>query len=327
MNPAGGFTRNTHMRKVRPILALLLTAAVVTPQETPSFRVGVRLINVTFTARDARGGLVHDLTKDDVEVIDDGVPQTISFFARSTELPLSLGLVMDVSGSQRAFVKRHENDLKQFLKSVLTPRDRAFLLAFANRLALVSDFTASHNEIMDRLDDFDDRRPKYPIPEFGPRDEIRVLGTAFYDAIYHACQLKMNGAEHARKALIVFSDGEDNASAFHMMDAIEAAQAENVLVFAIRYTEMRRGRLVARNKYGIRVMERIARETGGLDFDSEKTDMKKAFKLIGEDLRSSYELAYHSKNPVNDGLFHKIVVRAKRPGLTIRTKTGYYARE
>ena len=165
------------------------------------------------------------------------------------------------------------------------------------------------------------------VQEIGPRDEIRLGGSAFYDAIYHSVQAKLAGAEHPRKALIVFSDGEDNSSAFHMMDAIEASQNENVIVFGIRYTEVRRGRLTARTKYGTRVMERISRETGGADFDAEATDMKKAFQVIGEDLRSAYELAYHSKNPVNDGLFKKLVIRSKRPGLKIRAKTGYYARE
>jgi Ca-activated chloride channel family protein len=112
-----------------------------------------------------------------------------------------------------------------------------------------------------------------------------------------------------------------------MLDAIEAAQAGNILVFGIRYTEDEDGLLSARNKYGISVMERIARETGGADFDARKTDMKQAFRAIGDELRASYELAYHSKNPASDGTFHKLTVRAKRPDLRVRAKTGYYSRE
>lgn len=169
--------------KMRLILALLLIAPAVTPQESPSFRVGVRLINVAFTARDVRGGLVTDLTRDEIEVIEDGEIQNVSFFARSTELPLSLGLVVDASGSQESFVKRHERDLKQFLKNVLSPRDRAFLLCFGNRLSLVSDYSAVPNEIVDGLERFEKGRGRFQT-ELGPRDEIRISGTAFYDAIY-----------------------------------------------------------------------------------------------------------------------------------------------
>ena len=142
----------------------------------------------------------------------------------------------------------------------------------------------------------------------------------------HRVTLWSARAESGRKALIVFSDGEDNSSAHHMLDAIESAQRENVVIFPIRYTDIRKdGRLTGRNKYGIRVMARLAKETGGADFDAEKADLKQAFGEIGEELRSSYELAYHSTHVADDGTFHKLVIRPKRPGLTVRAKTGYFA--
>jgi Ca-activated chloride channel family protein len=136
----------------------------------------------------------------------------------------------------------------------------------------------------------------------------------------------MQNTERGRRALIVFSDGEDNSSAHHMLDAIEAAQANDVLLFTIRYTEMRNGRLNARNKYGISVMERLARETGGADFDGQGKGLVEGFKQIGEQLRASYELAYHTSNPPGDKTFHKIVIRSKQPNLVVRAKTGYYAK-
>jgi len=132
--------------------------------------------------------------------------------------------------------------------------------------------------------------------------------------------------EGGRRALIVFSDGEDNSSAHHMMDAIETAQSGDARVFAMRYTERRHGQLTARNKYGTSVMARIARETGGADFDARQGDIRTWFRQIGEDLRSSYELAYVSTNPVRDGSFRKIVIRTKRAVCSVRSKTGYFAR-
>jgi Ca-activated chloride channel family protein len=138
---------------------------------------------------------------------------------------------------------------------------------------------------------------------------------------------KLAKAEGARKAIIMFSDGEDNSSAHHMLDAIEAAQNENVVIFGIRYTEVKKGRLTARNKYGTSVLQRIARDTGGADFDALKENMRESFRKIGEELRSSYDLAYHSGVPSSVGVFHKLVIRSKRPGLSIRTKAGYFGRE
>jgi VWFA-related protein len=305
---------------------VLLAAAALA--QAP-IRVDVSLVNVGFSVRDERGVLVTDLKQDDFEILEDGVPQHISFFAKSQDVPLNLGLVMDVSGSQQSFIKPHLKDLQSFLKTVLSKRDKAFLMTFANRLSLISDYTDSSKDLVDELKDFQhERNPRnrstYPI--VGPA-EFRILGTAFYDAIFYGSTQMMQNIDRGRRALIIFSDGEDNSSAHHMLDAIEAAQANDVLLFTIRYTELSRdGRINARNKYGISVMERLARETGGLDFDGEGKGLVEGFKQIGEQLRASYELAYHTSNPPGDKTFHKIVIRSKQANLTVRAKTGYYAK-
>lgn len=301
-------------------LALLFCVPLAGAQEQPRIRVNVRLINVAFTVRDAAGTLVTGLTKDDFEVLEDGIPQTIAFFARPAELPLTLGLLDDTSGSQDSFAKSHQRDLEAFLDSVLTAHDRAFLLCFGNHLRLASDFVSSAAPVLDGLRRFEHRRERFP--EIGP-SEYRELGTAFYDAIYYSTTEKLASVKNGRKALIVFSDGEDNSSAHHMLEAIEAAQLNDVVVYGVRYTESRHGVLTARNKYGISVMERISRDTGGADFDARREDLSKSFGRIGEELRSSYELAYHAASQPASGGYHKLVVRAKRPGLVVRAKTGY----
>jgi Ca-activated chloride channel family protein len=312
-----------------PLVVCLAALAVPLPSsaQTPaSIRVEVSLVNVGFSVRDDHGNLVTNLTQDDFEITEDGVPQKISFFARSTDVPLTLGLIMDVSGSQQSFVKPHHSDLQAFLKTVLRQQDRAFLVCFGNNLRLMSDYSNSPKNLVDALEEFEKGKNVEDFPVIGPR-EHRVLGTAFYDALYHSStQMMQNAAERGRRALIVFSDGEDNSSAHHMLDAIEAAQANDVLLFGIRYTEIRNGRLNARNKYGMSVMERIARETGGADFDGQGKGLLDGFRQIGEQLRSSFELAYHTSNPAGDKTFHKIVIKAKTPGLTVRAKSGYYAR-
>jgi VWFA-related protein len=303
------------------ILAIVVLAGIFGSAQEP-IRVDVKLVNVAFSARDARGALVDNLTKDDFEIFEDAVPQKISFFARSADVPLTLGLIVDVSGSQDHFSKQHQHDLEVFLRDVLGPKDRAFLVCFGNHLRLVSDFSQSSSELMQNLEKF--AHGDSHFPELGPKEK-RDLGTAFYDSIYYSTVDKLAG-QTGRRALLVFSDGEDNSSSHDMMTTIEAAQAANVQVYTIRYTEKEHGKLTARNQYGIRVMERIAKETGGTQIDAEITDPHAYFRQIAEELRSSYELAYYPTNPAKDDTFRKIVIRPKLPNLTIHAKTGYFSR-
>jgi Ca-activated chloride channel family protein len=304
----------------RPPLLLTLLAAVSCFSQEP-IRVKVNLVNVSFSVRDSRGALVDNLTKDDFELLEDAVPQKIAFFSRSSDVPLTLGIIVDASGSQEHYSRQHKHDLEVFLQDVLGPKDRAFMLCFGNHLRLVSDFTQSSAGILDGLTRFEHDSKHFP--ELGPQ-ESRDLGTAFYDSIFYSVEKLAN--EKGRRALLIFSDGEDNSSSHDMMTAIEAAQSANVLLFPIRYTQKEHGQLTARNKYGIRVMDRIAKETGGVVFDAEVVDPHTYFRQIGEELHSSYELAYYPTNPIKDDSFRKIVIRPKQDGLKVRTKTGYFSR-
>jgi Ca-activated chloride channel family protein len=229
---------------------------------------------------------------------------------------------MDVSGSQEHFEKKHEKDLEIFLREALGPHDRAFMVCFGNHLRLVSDYTNLPEEILSGFHDFD--KNKRHFPEIGPEEE-RELGTAFYDSIYYSVEEKLADAG-GRKAILLFSDGEDNSSSHNMMEAIETAQAANVVVYTIRYTETNKhGALNARNKYGISVMDRIAKETGGAHIDAERTDPHTYFRQIAEELRTSYELAYYPTNRAKDGTFRKIRIKPRDESVKIRTKTGYFA--
>jgi Ca-activated chloride channel homolog len=304
------------------VLLVLVTAVGVRSAAQDSIRVDVNLVTVAFSVRDAGGALVDNLSKDDFEIVEDAAQQKIAFFAKSADVPLTLGLIIDASGSQEHFTKKHEHDLEVFLKDVLGPQDRAFLVGFGNHIRLVSDFSRSGEEMMESWKLYDKNTHRFP--ELGPKEE-RDLGTAFYDSIYYPVVEKLAG-ENGRRALLLFSDGEDNSSSHDMMTAIETAQNANVVVFAIRYTEKDHGKLTARNQYGIRVMDRIAKETGGMHIDAEQTDPRTYFRQIAEELRTSYELAYYPTNAEKDDTFRKVVIKVKRSGLTARSKTGYYAR-
>jgi Ca-activated chloride channel homolog len=301
-------------------VSLAFTGTLGRSQEP--IRVKVNLVSVAFVARDARGALVDNLTQDDVEVVEDAIPQKIAFFSRSADVPLTLGLVVDASGSQDHFSKQHKNDLEVFFKDVLGPRDRVFLLGFGNHIRLVCDFSQSGAELLEDWKKYQKDTGKFL--ELGPK-ESRDLGTAFYDSIYYSVTEKL-ARENGRRAILLFSDGEDNSSSHDMMTAIETAQSENVVVYAIRYTDKEHGKLTARNKYGMSVMERVARETGGAHIDAETTDAHVYFRQIAEELRTSYELGYYPTDPLKDDSFRKIVIRPKREGVKVRAKTGYFSR-
>ena len=292
-----------------------------------TFRTDVRLVNLAVTVKDGAGRLVDDLSQNDFEVAEDGVPQKIALFARSSGVPLNLGLVIDISGSQAEFMRTHQRDLRAFLEKTLGERDRAFLECFAADPRLVVDYTSSSRQLVKGLEGYIATPDKRPYPLLGRSVQRRRYGgTAFYDAIYDAANQMFQKVERGRKALIVFSDAEDNDSVHDIEQTIEMAQSNEVLIFAIGYFETVRGVWDSRHQYGRSVMERIARETGGADFDASQQDVSSHFTEIGEQLRSSYEIAYHSSNPPADRTFHKVAVRVKRPGLVARAKTGYYAK-
>lgn len=324
------------------VLALMILVAGVICLAQQPIRVRTNLVNVGFTARNPQGALVDALTENDISVFEDGVQQKIAYLKRSVDAPLTLGLIVDGSGSQEKLAKEHQHDLGIFLKDVLGPNDRAFLVYFGNHLRLLSDYSQSSEELMSRYEAYTKTEnhtvilgigskknkknadePK--IPELGPQEE-REAGTAYFDAIYYSVAEKL-AQETGRRALIIFSDGEDNSSEYDQMSAIEAAQSSDVLIFTIRYTENgKKGQLSARNKYGVRVMARVAKETGGADFDARKMDPHEYFKQIGEELRSMYEAGYYSTNSDKDETFRKVLVKPTIEGVKIRSKPGYYAR-
>lgn len=303
--------------------SFLLLTIICHAQNVPVIQVETHLIDTTLSARDADGHIVTGLTQDDFTVLEDGVPQKIRFFAHDSQLPLSIGLIIDASGSQGKFVKEHQKDIEVFLHRVLEPGDQAFALCFGNHLRLVSDTSSSVSALMDAVRSFD--KGNMEFPEIGPKEE-RELGTALYDAVFFSITEKLAAIRQRRKVLLVFSDGEENSSEHDLLDAIEAAQNNDVLIYAIRYTELKHGKMDARDRYGVRALDHLTTQTGGKTFDFHETKLKQDFSEIAGDLRSLYDLAYQSTNPTRDGTYRKVVIKTTRPGLTVSARAGYYAR-
>jgi Ca-activated chloride channel family protein len=307
------------------IVVLLIAAALSALCQEPaplSIKVDVKLVNVAFIVRDQTGALAANLAKDDVEVLEDGRPQEIRFFGRSADLPLRLALVIDVSGSQSKFNKRHLRDIRDFLGLAMTPRDRATLVRFGDHIRVVTDITPTPARFLDEIEELKSNRHYLELDA----DDTRDGGTALFDAICATAAMnEMQTETSERKAMILFSDGEDNSSAHDLIDAIENAQIADSPIYTVRYTETKGGRLTSRNRYGMREMERLAKETGGASFDASLEDVAKSLREVADELRSTYDLGYVSTNPAVAG-YRKVEIRVKRPGLTVRARPGYYAR-
>jgi Ca-activated chloride channel homolog len=295
--------------------------------QEPTFTNEVHLIDFTFSVRRANGTLVGGLTQDDFQITEDGVPQKIAFFGREKDLPLTLGLIVVVSDSQSKFIKRHYKDVEKFLATVLGPHDQAFTICFGNHLRLTNDASSSIAAIMAGLERFDKGERNFPeLAAEDKRDDQSGGGTALYDAVYYSVQQKLAGTSGRRRALVLFTDGEENASAHDLLDAIGAAQDADTLIYAIRYTEGAASRLTPHARQGIAALHHLSAETGGADFDALHVDMSEAFEQIGLELRALYSVAYHSTNHVRDGAFHKVVITTTDPTYKVRARTGYYAR-
>ena len=159
------------------VLTLCATLDVALSHSQDPIRVKVNLVSVAFVARDVRGALVDNLTQDDVDVVEDAVPQKIAFFSRSADVPLTLGVIVDASGSQDHFSKQHKEDLEVFFKDVLGPKDRVFLVSFANSIRMLSDFSQSGGDLLETWKTSHKSRSRFPV--LGPEESTATSARRF----------------------------------------------------------------------------------------------------------------------------------------------------
>ncbi|MDE3201582.1 MAG: VWA domain-containing protein [Acidobacteriota bacterium] len=310
-----------------PMVALLLAfisstnAHTQQTEQAPIYTSETHLIDFTFSVRKPDGTLVKGLTQSDFQITEDGVTQKISFFGSEQDLPLSLGLIVDASDSQSKFIKRHSKDVEKFLRTVVGPRDEVFTICFGNHLRLTNDSTSSIDAVLSGMKRYDKEISGFP--ELDP--DGCVGGTAFYDAIYYSVLEKLTQARGRRRALILFTDGEENSSAHDLLDAIGIAQDTDTLIYAIRYTDQKESKSADARK-GKAALHHLAAETGGSDYDALHENVERAFIQIADELRSLYSVAYHSTHHKHDGAFHKVVITTTDSDLSVRARTGYYAK-
>ncbi len=308
------------------ILTLLTLSGVLLAQDLPSIKVDVDLVNILTSVRDKKGALIPSLQKEDFTILEDGKAQPIKYFTKETDLPLTIGLLVDVSGSQRNLIEIERNAASQFFRDVLRKKDLAFLISFGEETELLQDYTGSSRLLTEGLGQLrvssgvSGVHPG-PVPTIGsPR------GTVLYDAIYLAANEKLKG-EVGRKVIVVITDGVDQGSRLTRNQAIEAAQKSDTVIYSIDYSDPGAyGPFGFGGGGGEGELRKMSDETGGRVYKVDrKHPLDQVFKELQDEMRSQYSIAYTPTNEVKDGSYRHLEVRLANKDLKAQARKGYYA--
>lgn len=298
-------------------------------------RVDVDLVNILFTVRKKKGGaLVPNLEKADFKLFEDGKEQTISRFTRETDLPLTLGLLIDISASQVNLIEIERQAASEFFSDVIRPKDEAFLISFGKDTELIQDLTDSPRVLKAALRGLQGDTSGGPamqrgpvattpgtIPDIGP-----PKGTLLYDAVYLAANEKLK-SEVGRKAMVLITDGEDQGSYYKRDQAIESAQRANAIIYSIYYVDhsfyWAAGMGFGGGEGDLRKM---SDQTGGRVFVVDKNHtLKDVFKEIQDEMRNQYAIGYTPSNTARNGEFRKIEIKVHDKDDLVQARRGYYA--
>jgi VWFA-related protein len=280
----------------------------------------VNLVDLYFTARDKQG-FITNLAKSDCSLMEDKTPQTIKNFTQEKKLPLTIGLLLDTSGSQQNVLPIEQQSGAEFLRDVLTPKDEAFLISFDINVDLLADYTNRASEISHAMN-------KATINTGAGTGSVTgngtPRGTLLYDAVFLAAHDKLS-MEAGRKVIVMLTDGGDQGSQETLKSATEAAQKANVIIYVILIAD--RGFGGYGSFYtGDRDMERLATDTGGrvINVGNNGRKLEDAFAQIQDELRTQYLLSYTPTNSKADGTYRKIELSCGKD-LKVQTRKGYYA--
>ena len=298
-------------------------------QSVETLKVSVNVVQLFLNVKDKRGTPINNLAKDDFEILEGGKPQTIKYFAAESNLPLTVGILIDSSGSQERVLHMEKQVGGEFLGEILRDKDLAFVLGFDVNVDLLQDFTSSVHALKTalnstRINTAGGRAAGVPGLGGGavPADTLR--GTLLYDAVYLASHDELFH-QVGRKAMILLTDGEDQGSQMKINDAIEAAQKSDSIVYVLLCAD--RGFYGSGEYSGLGKMKKLTQETGGrvIVVGNKIEKLKDAFHQIADELRSQYNIGYTSTNTTLDGTFRKVEIHAKDKHYKIQTRTGYYA--
>jgi VWFA-related protein len=335
---------------------LLISAAAFLPlraqeKTDAKYAAGVNVVNVLASVHNGKNEIVKDLKQEDFTIEEDGRPQVIKYFARETDLPMNIGLMIDTSGSQRRVLDKEKTASSDFISQVLREdKDKAFLIRFDAEAEEMQELTSSKKKLQSALNDVQGASPRQlqrrndPNSSSGGGGGSQRAGTILYDAILLASNEELKKVQ-GRKAMILLTDGDDHGSRTSLSECIEAAQRADTIVYSIYFVDQesnnsgpsfggpgmgrhgggggRQRQQVSRGD-GKKILQRISKETGGTFFEvTKKMPIDKIYQQIEEELRSQYNLGYTPDK--GDAGFRKIKVTAKGKGLVVQTRDGYYA--
>ena len=313
------------------------TAPAPPTEDAPdaTYKVNVNLVDLFFTVKDKNGNLVPHLNQQNCSVEENKQPQTFKSFVAQTDLPLTLGILLDTSGSQYRLLPMEKDAAGQFVRQVLRSKDEAFLVAFDVNVDLLPDYTNSPRLLSRALDKAEINTAGgngSGIPGLGGGTIPTIgdpKGTLLYDAIYQAANDKMN-QETGRKAMIVLTDGEDEGSQRKIGEAIAAAEKNNIIVYVILLADRAMYYSQGEGYFGYGPAKRISDETGGrlIDVGNNGNKLQAAFQQIQDELRTQYLASYTSTNIKADGAFRKVIMQChddQAQELKVQLRKGYYA--
>ncbi|MGB0018141.1 MAG: VWA domain-containing protein [Candidatus Sulfotelmatobacter sp.] len=296
-------------------------------QSLETLKVNVNVVQLFFNAKDKKGALVYNLTKDDFEILEDGKPQNIKYFAAESNLPLTLGILIDSSGSQERVLHMEKKVGGEFLNEILRDQDLAFVIGFDVNVNLLQDFTNSVDVLQTalnsaRIDITGGRATGTPGP--GGTVPVVLRGTLLYDAVYLASNDELS-QQVGRKAMILLTDGEDQGSQMRITDAIEAAQRSGSIIYVLLCAD--RSFYGSGEYSGKGKMKKLTEATGGrvIVVGNKLDKLKDAFRQIAGELCNQYNIGYTPTNTALDGTFRKVEIHVKGKDYRIQARTGYYA--
>jgi VWFA-related protein len=302
--------------------ALLLVSAVAVFPQDDVIKVDVNLVNVLCTVRAKNGALVGNLQKSDFQISEDGKPQEIKYFTRETDLPLTIGLLVDVSRSQERLIGIEQRAARDFFNQVLRKKDMAFLMSFGADAELLQDSTNSPKLLLDGLNQL---RLSVPVGGIHPGPvptQQNVAGTILWDAVFLASDEKLKG-EVGRKVIVVITDGVDTGSKKSRSQAIEAAHRSDAIVYSVYYAD-----IAMYGGGGEGDLRRMSDETGGRVFHIDRRyTLEDAFKDLQDEMRSQYSIGYSPTNAKKDGTFRKLDIKTLSKDNKVQARRGYYAVE
>lgn len=300
-------------------------------------RVETNLTNVFFTAADKNKRFVSTLKREDIRILEDGVPQEIFAFQPNSDLPLSLAILIDCSQSEERTLPEEKVAARAFLEAVLRPeKDEAAVVTFTGEVTLEQGLTGNISRLRRAIDNVRFVPPSGYIgggvivsgtPPISGTQQMLAGSTAIWDAIWATSnELLSASAEHTRRAIILLTDGVDTISQVRMQEAINRALKADALIYAIGIGD--------RYEFGIdeRSLKKLTDQTGGRAFfPNSERDLHEAFAQIERDLRERYLIAYSSTNKMRDGSYRKVSIEVvnpnvRRENLKLNYRPGYFAK-